>query len=382
MKLMKVVEERVLAHHKRAGEYGIHIDEEIRELQIVLIESEMEKLQAEADEFVGYPIKLTSRKQVAVFLFDELLFDATPKRSVSKAALVGFDHPFITAYQRYLNRSRALSLIKKTKLFQAVGRLTSQWKSSENNGRLYAKDFNVQQLTVDGRRFLVPDPGCKFVLVDMAQYELRCLALISQCAGLRSLLEGEDLHVSVMSKLLKKHPNEISSDEREMGKILNYGLMYGMSAESFAKKFQISLKQAEIYKAQYFGLIPGVLAYRVKIIEQACKTGKVVNPLGFCRYLPYTPDDPEGFERRVFQTMVSSMAASLFKLQCYKLVKPNLSYPLNLVLTVHDSMLIQIPEQALTQELESLLTLSVLGINFPFTISRGGSWAETHENKS
>lgn len=363
----------------RMQERGIRVDTLVLEQEMEKLTNRLTDLGQELNSIVGMPINPASRKQVAEYLFEILKLKATPKRSVAQQYLTHFDIPFKAPYFEWSTVRRTLSLIESSIAFIHGGRLYTHWNhTNETSGRIYCSDFNVQQLPVIGRRALVPDPGNVFLLLDYDQIELRVLATLANAQSLIDMFNSSiDVHTATAALMLGIPPEEVTAAQRDReGKTFNYGLSYGMEADGLAQRLGLPKDAAQQLIDTFFARMPEVRRYIIKVQRDAQRDGYVTNPFGHRRELAdWSAKAKTG--RQAINTLIQGTAASILK---RALIRVSSLSDVEIMATVHDSILVQIPRDGdKTQEVVSAMETQLNGLSFPITFAVGSSWGAAQE---
>lgn len=374
------IEQRVEEILGDAGRTGIRVDLDRLHVLQGELNIKLTQLQSEADRLVGRHIRLSSREDVAVVLFDTMHLPETYKRSVSKEALRHYEHPFINVFQEWTTARRNLSVACKLEDAVCDGRVTTTWKTrNDKSGRIYCTDFNVQSTSLYIRTALVPDAGQIYIMLDKKQFELRVLAALSGCKELCAALDSGDPHKSVSAAFLGKDVQEVTADERKMGKVFNFGLAFGMTAGGLAQKLGVSEDIAEVFINRFFASMPGVKTFLDRTARSAQRSHRLENAFGQVRTV-FSFDDPARFAREAMCTIVQGTAASLLKRALVHL--GDLAF-VKVVATVHDSVLMSIPAElvsSLKAEVCKAYDQVFMGVQFPSEVGVGASWGAAQAN--
>ena len=293
--------ERVLFRMERTGTL---IDTELLHRQSEALGEEIEKLEEKAWSEAGEKFNLGSPKQLSHILFEKLAIPAG-KKTASGGYSTGEDvlselaltYPLPKTILEY----RALSKLKSTytdklpkMVFEGDGRVhTTFGQATAVTGRLASSDPNLQNIPVrteEGRKvreaFIAPK-GCKIISADYSQIELRIMAHISEDPGLISAFRhGMDVHRATASEVFGVAPDAVTPDQRRMAKVINFGLIYGMSAFGLAQNLGVSRGEAAGYIDQYFTRYPKVREYMEKTRKLAHERGYVETAFGRRLWLP------------------------------------------------------------------------------------------------
>ena len=325
------------------------------------------QLETEAYEIAGQPFNLGSPKQLGEIFFDKLgmpVVKKTPSgaRSTDEEVLekLAEDYPLPAK----LLEHRSLSKLKGTytdKLAQLAlprtGRVHTHYAQAVAvTGRLSSNDPNLQNIpvkTAEGRRvreaFVAPK-GSVIASADYSQIELRIMAHISGDAALLSAFtEGVDVHRATAAEVFGVGLKEVSSEQRRYAKVINFGLIYGMSSFGLARNLSIETKAASAYIDKYFQRYPGVKNYMDVTRLSAKSKGYVETVFGRRLYLPEinSPNGPRrgGAERAAINAPMQGTAADLIKLSMNKVqdVLDSENRKTRMIMQVHDELVFEVP---------------------------------------
>ena len=326
------------------------------------------QLEKDAHELAGQPFNLGSPKQIGEIFFIKLglpVVKKTPTGSPSTDDEVlqklAEDYPLPAKILEH----RGLSKLKGTytdKLAQLAlprtGRVHTHYAQAVAvTGRLSSNDPNLQNIPVrtpEGRRvreaFVAPK-GSLIASVDYSQIELRIMAHISgDAALLLAFHDNMDVHRATAAEIFNVDTAQVSSEQRRYAKVINFGLIYGMSAYGLAKALSIDNTAAKNYIARYFERYPGVKNYMDKTRELAKAQGYVETVFGRRLYLPEinSPNGPRrsGAERAAINAPMQGTAADLIKLSMVKVqqVIDAEQRATRMIMQVHDELVFEVPE--------------------------------------
>ncbi|EER61404.1 DNA polymerase I [Acidovorax delafieldii 2AN] len=326
------------------------------------------QLETEAYEIAGQPFNLSSPKQLGEIFFDKLGMPvvkktATGARSTDEEVLekLAEDYPLPAK----LLEHRSLTKLKGTytdKLAQLAlprtGRVHTHYAQAVAvTGRLSSNDPNLQNIpirTAEGRRvreaFVAP-PGCVIASADYSQIELRIMAHISgDHALLHAFHAGLDVHRATAAEVFGVALDQVTSEQRRYAKVINFGLIYGMSSFGLAKNLGIETKAAAAYIDRYFQRYPGVKQYMDETKAQAKARGYVETVFGRRLYLPEinSPNGPRraGAERAAINAPMQGTAADLIKLAMVAVQKELDAHKpgIKMIMQVHDELVFELPE--------------------------------------
>jgi len=363
-------------------------------------------LEQKACEAAGQPFNLNSPKQIQEILFERLKLpvkkktpSGQPSTDEDVLAELAQDYPLPKLLLDY----RALAKLKSTytdKLPRMVnprtGRVhTTYSQSTAVTGRLASNDPNLQNIpirTAEGRRireaFIAP-PGWKIVSADYSQIELRIMAHLSGDASLRqAFVRGDDVHRATAAEVFGVPLDKVSADERRTAKVINFGLIYGMSSFGVAQNLGIERATAQAYIESYFARYPGVKRYMDGTRELARRQGYVETAFGRRLWLPEirsgSPMRRQAAERAAINAPMQGTAADLIKLAMIAvqgwLDRERLQS--KLIMQVHDELVLEVPEAELGLAKDNVRKLmqDVAALDVPLVVEVGAgqNWDRAH----
>ena len=363
-------------------------------------------LEQEAYEIAGQPFNLGSPKQLGEIFFDKLGLPvikktATGARSTDEEVLekLAEDYPLPARILEH----RSLSKLKGTytdKLAQMAlprtGRVHTHYAQAVAvTGRLSSNDPNLQNIpirTPEGRRvreaFVAP-PGHVIASADYSQIELRIMAHISgDEALLRAFQDGLDVHRATAAEVFGVAVDQVSSEQRRYAKVINFGLIYGMSAFGLAKALGIDNTAAKNYIQRYFERFAGVRQYMDDTRAQAKARGYVETVFGRRLYLPEinSPNGPRrsGAERAAINAPMQGTAADLIKLSMVAVQKAldEQGRGTRMIMQVHDELVFEVPQAEvdwLRTEVPRLMAgVAALKVPLLAEVGMGANWDQAH----
>ena len=385
---------------------GVLLDSKLLNAQSRELGEKLLALETQAYELAGQPFNLASPKQLQEILFDKLGIPskkktATGARSTDEDVLqeLALDYPLPKLLLEY----RGMAKLKSTytdKLPLMVnpqtGRVhTNYAQAVAVTGRLASNDPNLQNIPVrsaEGRRIreaFIADPGNHIVSADYSQIELRIMAHLSSDAGLlHAFAHGLDVHRATAAEIFAVTPDAVSNEQRRYAKVINFGLIYGMSAFGLASQLNIERSAAQAYIERYFARYPGVANYMQSTREQAKQQGYVETVFGRRLWLPEINGGNgmrrQAAERAAINAPMQGTAADLIKLAMVAvqtwLEKENLKT--RLIMQVHDELVLEVTDSELALVKEKLpgLMCDVAQLKVPLEVGLGvgANWEAAH----
>ncbi len=327
----------------------------------------VEELETKAHELAGEEFMLGSTQQVARILFEQL--ELTPGRkgktgySTDTRVLrsIRGDHPIVAVIEEWREYSKLLNtyLQPLPSLLGQDGRLHTHFNQAvASTGRLSTSNPNLQAIPIrtelgrEIRSAFVAEQGHRLVSADYSQVELRILAHVSGEPKLReSFARGEDIHTTTAAEVLGKDPATLTKDERNIAKMVNFGIIYGISSYGLSENLEIARDEAQEYIDTYLARFPYVQDFIARTIEQAKRDGYVTTLFGRRRPVPEIRASNRQTrslgERLAVNSVMQGTAADIIKVAMVnihrRLVEEGRAS--RLVLQVHDELLVEAPER-------------------------------------
>jgi DNA polymerase-1 len=385
---------------------GVLIDSDRLAAQSHELGTTMLSLEQSAYEAAGQPFNLNSPKQIGEIFFERLklpIVKKTPSGAPSTDEEVlqklAEDFPLPKTLLEY----RGIAKLKSTytdklprMVNPATGRVhTNYAQAVAVTGRLASNDPNLQNIpirTAEGRRvreaFIAP-PGSVIVSADYSQIELRIMAHISGDANLlRAFAEGEDVHRATAAEVFGVTPLEVSGEQRRYAKVINFGLIYGMSEFGLASNLGIERSAARNYIDRYFQRYPGVAHYMADIRATVKAQGYVETVFGRRLWLPEinaaNGQRRQAAERAAINAPMQGTAADLIKLSmvaAQNWLEANCMDSL-MIMQVHDELVLEVRQAELARVREELpkIMCGVASLKVPLVaeVGVGSNWDEAH----
>ena len=390
----------------RVERNGVLIDAPTLARQSAELGARIVQLEAEAHALAGQPFNLGSPKQIGEIFFTKLGLPVVKKTATGAPSTdeevlekLAEDYPLPAKILEH----RGLSKLKGTytdKLAQMAlprtGRVHTHYAQAVAvTGRLSSNDPNLQNIpirTPEGRRIreaFVAPPGSVIASADYSQIELRIMAHISGDESLlRAFHEGLDVHRATAAEVFGVALEQVSSEQRRYAKVINFGLIYGMSAYGLARNLGIDNTAAKNYIERYFQRFAGVKRYMDETRLSAKAKGYVETVFGRRLYLPEinSPNGPRrsGAERAAINAPMQGTAADLIKLSMVKVqqVLDQERRSTKMIMQVHDELVFEVPASEvdwLKIEIPRLMA-GVADLRVPLLaeIGVGPNWDQAH----
>jgi DNA polymerase-1 len=363
-------------------------------------------LEREAHTLAGEVFNLGSPKQLGEILFGRLGLPVRKKTATGQPSTdedvlseLAEDYPL----PKLLLEHRSLSKLKGTytdklprMVNPATGRVHTNFsQATAVTGRLASSDPNLQNIpirTAEGRRIraaFVAPRGCRIVSADYSQIELRIMAHLSNDVRLlEAFAHNEDIHRATAVEVFATASETVTSEQRRYAKVINFGLIYGMSAHGLAKSLGIERSAAQSWIERYFARYPGVAAYMERIKAIAHERGAVETVFGRRLHLPDITarqfSRRQAAERAAINAPMQGTAADLIKKAMIAvhqwLNDSNLQS--RLVLQVHDELVLEVPDE----EIDTIRTnlpgvmenVANLSVPLRVDVGVGANWDEAH----
>jgi DNA polymerase-1 len=405
----QTIEMPVLPVLFRMERNGVLLDKDKLGFQSHELGKEILDKERRAYDAAGQPFNLGSPKQIQEILFDRLKLpvkkktpSGQPSTDEDSLAELALDHPL----PKLILEHRALSKLKSTytdKLPKSVnpstGRVhTTYSQTTAVTGRLSSNEPNLQNIPVRtpaGRRIrecFVAPAGSKIVSADYSQVELRIMAHLSGDENLRrAFAEGEDIHRATAAEVFSVPLGEVEPDQRRIAKVINFGLIYGMSSFGVAQNLGIERGTAQTYIDRYFARYPGAKRFMDETRQRARETGYVETVFGRRLWLPElrsgAPVRRQAAERAAINAPMQGTAADLIKLAMISVQKwlGEAGLKTNLIMQVHDELVLEVPvaeletvKSKVKELMEAVGALGKLEVPLVVEVGVGDNWDKAH----
>ena len=366
------------------------------------LNQQMQQVEVELYDSIGHTVNIKSPQQLSDLLFKELGLPHTKRTKTgystdanSLETLKGL-HPVVDKILDY----RQISKLKSTyvdalpeMINPRTGRIhTSYNQTGSATGRISSSDPNLQNIPIrtelgrQVRKAFVADDAPDWLLfsADYSQIELRVLAHLSQDPGLLDAFRlGEDIHASTASLMFEVPINGVTPDMRRISKILNFGVIYGLSAHGIAQQTEFNRDEGARFIENYFAKYPGIQGYLDNVKARARDTQYVETVLGRRRYFPEI--NASNFhvrgsaERMAINMPIQGTAADIMKLAMVRVQRRLEAEKLRtkMLLQVHDELVFEVPQEELEAIKELVFDEMPSALELDVTLKVDAKWGET-----
>ena len=387
---------------------GVKLDVEVLKEFSKKLEGEIKELEKKIFELAGTEFNISSPKQLGEVLFERLLISSKPKKTKTGQYSTGEDvlvklrhrHPIIDLILEY----RSLTKLKNTYVDALPGLVnprdnrlhTSYNQAVAATGRLSSNNPNLQNIPIrtekgkEIRKAFVPrNENYVLLAADYSQIELRIIAHLSKDEGLmEAFKQGMDIHTATASKIYGVPPEMVTKEMRRNAKMVNFGIIYGISAFGLSERLGIPRKEAAEIIKSYFEKYPGVKKYMEKSIAFAREHGYVETLFGRRRYLPdinSANSVVRGYaERNAINAPIQGSSADMIKIAMINVFndfeKKNLKS--KMILQVHDELVFDVfkDEEELVRNIVNNRMVNAVKLDVPVVVDMktGKNWLEAH----
>jgi DNA polymerase-1 len=367
------------------------------------VEKQLKGSEKNIYRMVGHPFNINSPKQLSQVLFGELGLQPTKR---------GKTH-YSTNYEVLTQLSLTHDVPKEILAFRELAKMKSTYleplimlsqegrihttfnQASTSTGRLSSSNPNMQNIPIRsdlGRKIrtgFVAGEGYRILSADYSQIELRLLAHFSGDKNLLNAFEkGEDIHRHTASVVFGISEEEVDERQRRMAKVVNYGLIYGMSDYGLAQRFDIAREEATQFVQSYYDLYPDVAAWREKAVISAEEKGYAETLFKRRRPLPDLQARNHALrefsKRAAINTPIQGTAADLIKIAMIDVENKltEAGFGIGLLLSIHDELLFEIEEKRVAEAREivkeSMENAINISVPIEVLIGTGQNWNEAH----
>src|ERR671915_421315 len=350
---------------------GVKIDEYRMGEITARLRERVEELEARAHELAGEEFMLGSTQQVGRILFETLAL--TPGRkgktgySTDTRVLrsIRHEHPIVDVIEEWREYSKLLNTYLRplpSLISTEDGRLHTTFNQHvASTGRLSTTNPNLQSIPIrtelgrEIRSAFIAEPGSKLLSADYSQIELRILAHVSAEPKLKEAFErGDDIHRATAAEVLGKDPARLTTGERSIAKMINFGIIYGISAFGLSENLEIPREEAQAYIDAYLARFPHVQDFIRRTIEQSERDGFATSLMGRRRPVPELRASNRQTrslgERLAVNFVMQGSNADIIKVAMVRIHRRlrDEGRGARLVLQVHDELLLEVPEAEVT----------------------------------
>jgi len=385
---------------------GVLIDRERLRAQSREFARQLQELLLAAHREAGHEFNIESPKQLQQILFERLQLPVrrkTPTGQPSTAEDVLEELAASYPLPRIVLEYRALAKLKSTytdklpeQVSERTGRIhTNYAQAVAATGRLSSVDPNLQNIPIrrpEGRRirqaFIAP-PGCVLLAADYSQIELRIMAHLSGDESLKAAFaEDRDVHQATAAEVFGVELAAVSSDQRRTAKVINFGLIYGMSPFGLARNLGIERSAAQSYVERYFQRYPGVKRFMDDTRSRARELGYVETVFGRRLYLPDIRSGNAQMrqyaERSAINAPMQGTAADIIKRAMIAVHAwcGRADSPAQLIMQVHDELVLEVRSAAVAEVTHAVRAAMVgaasLSVPLRVDVGTGANWDEAH----
>jgi len=384
---------------------GIKVDEDVLNRMSHELGLLLSNLEHRIYQLAGEDFNINSPQQLSVVLFDKLQLPVISRTktgystSLSVLTTLADVHELpalILEYRRYAKLKSTYIDVLPRLINVTTGRVHTTFNQTITaTGRLSSSDPNLQNIPVRGewgtniRRAFIAEPGMVLVAADYSQIELRIMAHLS---GDETLIEGfiadEDIHTRTAAELFQVSAQSVTPAMRRQAKVVNFGVLYGMSHVGLAQELAISRAEAKTYIDMYFERYAGVRRYIQETLAAARETGAVKTLFGRIRYVPEVASKNrmarEAAERIAVNTPIQGTAADIIKIAMIAIDRRLQDEQVHgrMTLQIHDELVFELPEKErdalmsmVKEEMEGAVSLAV---PLRAQVCCGKNWEEAH----
>ncbi len=386
---------------------GVLVDTEKLQGLSKSFEYQLDQIEEKIYSIAGEQFNIKSSQQLGRILFEKLRLPVQKKTQKKTGNSTDVDVLTTLADHHELPalilRHRSLAKLKSTyadALIELINPETGRIHTSYNQtvtatGRLSSSEPNLQNIPIrtdEGREIrsaFIPQKGWSLISADYSQIELRILAHYSNDRILiQAFMDNEDIHTRTATEVFQLPSSLITPELRRQAKVINFGIIYGMSPYGLSRELGISQKMAKTYIDKYFARYNGVKEFIDRAIEDARETRKTSTLLNRIRLLPDIDSPHKNVrlfaERTAVNTPIQGTAADLIKLAMINVHAAfnERSLKAAMLLSVHDELVFEVPPEEMDEvkKLVKEIMEGVWRLKVPLrvNIACGKNWAEAH----
>jgi DNA polymerase I len=389
-------------------ERGIRIDATLLRSMSKSMGEQLANLEKQIYAEAGQEFNINSPLQLGQILFEKLQYPVIKKTKTTKSystsvevleelASHGYAVPQLILQHRELHKLKGTYVDALPQIVGSDGRVHTTFNQAvAATGRLSSSDPNLQNIPIrtqmgrEIRKAFVADDGSVLLSADYSQVELRILAHISNDDSLiETFQRGDDIHRATASKMFNIPPEDLTAEQRRAAKVINFGVLYGMSAFRLSNELSISTAQAKDWIDAYFSRYPKIQEYLDRTLTEARNSGKVTTLFGRVRYIPEIHNRSftvrGNAERMATNAPIQGTAADILKMAMIALERKLGAHRggARMLLTVHDEIVIETPEAAASEVAgivkETMENVFPLAVPLAVDAHWGRSWYDAKE---
>ena len=359
----ETVEKPLIPVIEKMERVGITLDRDAASALSKTYHRKIASLRRDIYKLAGREFNLNSPKQLSEVLYSDLGLRSSSRtasgaKTTKESVLQGMvdAHPIIApvlSYRHY-EKLRSTYVDALPDFLAEDGRIHTHFHQNGTiTGRLSSREPNLQNIPLGGedgvavRNLFRAASGFELVSIDYSQMELRLAAILSQDKALLALFSsGGDVHRSVASQVFGVSEDAVSREQRYAAKTINFGILYGMGAQSLRKSLSVSQSEAQSFLDAYRDSFPGLFDYRDRVISEARSSGFVSSVFGHVRPVPGITSSLSFVraraEREAFNTVVQGTEADIIKLAMIQIDGLLDADEARLLLQIHDELLFEV----------------------------------------
>jgi DNA polymerase-1 len=398
---LKQIEEPISCILARMEDRGIKLDKDRLKKLKKEVDSRVQELEQSIYDLVGHEFNINSPKQLSDVLFNELQLPRSRKLSTKESVLKGMVgmHPIVEDLLRFREVSKISStyvepLLTIVNESQDDGVHTDFKQTGTSSGRFSSINPNMQNIPVSGewankvRNCFVARDRYKLMAIDYSQMELRIMADISEDETLsKDFIEDKDIHSATASRILDKGLEEINKDDRNLGKTINFGMIFGQTAYGLSRLLGIDVEESSKYIKEYFEVYSGIEEYMRKTEKEARERGYVQTMFGTTRNVAGLRSRNKRMSsaaaREAINMPIQGTEADIMKYVMIKLqdmIDNKYFNQVYMLLQIHDEIIFEVKESIIEEFKQDALEImrNIVKLNVPLKthISVGNSWDE------
>lgn len=371
---------------------GTQLDMRLINQMETRLEQDMKKVLERMYKMVG-EFNPNSPNQLVKILYEDLGLPIPGKLSTDERALtrIAEYHEFPKLLLEYRTYKKMLStyVLSLKEKADHMGRIHGSFNvHGTETGRLSSSRPNLQNIPARGelgtqvKNLFIATPGYTLIQADYSQAELRCLAWYSGDENLKgAFTSGLDIHTATAAGMFNKKPEDVTPEERQLGKTINFAVVYGAGPDKVAETAGCTREEAEHAIELWFKTNPKAKQWLDRMADEGVKNGYVTTPMGFTRKFPViTPKNEGSVRRQSTNTLVQSLAAHMTLLSLIELDKVFEGTRTHLLLTVHDSIVLETADNVMDvarkvkEVMVEVPARYLAGVPFEVEVEIGTSW--------